>query len=202
MFVSDLVILYNCASAVNIDAYSHAYSFSHVLTPYLLASDSSMRLHAKLTLAFVSSTLQEEEVQELMCLAPEDADSLLATLGEATSANDRKAGGFTVIELILALVELVVCHRNLELIAKVDILPSVVAALSCGSIQEQQATCQLLWSLLSQASFRAIAGGDEFPLLELLEPLQKSDDDSLQLLASCILFELKDTSIKGKLYIR
>lgn len=182
---------------MGINGYFHALSFSHILGPYLLASDSSLRLHAKLTLAYVSSTLQDEEVQELVCLSPEDVDGLLVTFGEASTAADRRAGGFTVIELAHGLIKLLVCHGNLELVAKSDIIPTVVAALSCGSVQEQQAICQLLWLMLNQPNFKANAVGSEFPLLELLEQLQQSDDDSLQLLASCTLLKMKDTSLKG-----
>ena len=183
---------------VDISSYFHQFSFSHILSPYLLASDDAISLHAKLVLAYVSSTLQDDEVEELMCLSPSNADGLLTTFGQASTDKDSKAGGFTLIELVQGLTKLLVCHGNLELIAKQSILPTVVTVLSSESVEEQRAICQLLWLMLNQPSFKAIANGDKFPVLELLEHLKKSDDNALQLLASCVLFEMKDTSIKGE----
>ena len=112
---------------MGIDAYYHTHSFAILLNPFLKASDSSMRIHAKLIMAYVSSVLTDEEIEESMCLAPSDASELLSTLGEATTSTNRKAGGFTVIELIRGLLRLLVCHENLNLIAKKSILPSVIS---------------------------------------------------------------------------
>ena len=198
LFVSDLVILYNCASTVGIDAYYHSHSFTTLLNPFLKASDSSMRIHAKLIMAYVSSVLTDEEIEESMCLAPSDANELLNILGEATTSTNRKAGGFTVIELTRGLLRLLVCHENLNLIAKKSILPSVISVVSCGSASEQQAILWLLWSLLKKLEFKATVLESELPLSELLELLKDSDDSSLQVLASCILLDLTDSYTYGK----
>lgn len=198
LFVSDLVILYNCASTVGIDAYYHTHSFITLLNPFLKASDSSMRIHAKLILAYVSSILTDEEIEESMCLAPSDAIELLSTLGEASTSTNRKAGGFAVMELARGLLQLLVCHENLNLIAKKSILPSVISVVSCGSASEQRAILWLLWSLLKNLEFKDAVLESEFPLSELLEQLKDSDDSSLQMLASCILLELTDSYTHGK----
>ena len=182
---------------MSINGYFHTYSFLDILGPYLRASDRTMNLHAKMIMAYISSTLQEEEVQELLCLTPTTANNLIATFGEASTSVNRKSGGFTVTELAHTFTRLLVCQKNIELIAKSDILPAIVTALSCGDVQEQQATCQLLWLILKQSGFKSIATEGEFPLPECLEQLQQSDDDSLQLLAFCVLFELDCTSTEG-----
>ena len=183
---------------MGIDAYYHTHSFAILLNPFLKASDSSMRIHAKLIMAYVSSVLTDEEIEESMCLAPSDASELLSTLGEATTSTNRKAGGFTVIELIRGLLRLLVCHENLNLIAKKSILPSVISVVSCGSASEQQAILRLLWSLLKKLEFKATVLESELPLSELLEQLKDSDDSSLQMLASCILLDLYNSYTYGK----
>ena len=198
IFVSDLIILYNCASTVGIDGYFHAHSFPNILRPFTQASDSSMRLHAKLVLAYTSSTLVDEDIEELVCLTATDADDLLGTFGEASTSVNRKAGGFTVAELARGLMQLLICHSNLKLIAKTTVLPSIVATLGCGNMAEQQAVCQLVWHLLKEPSFKAEAVSDELMLSDILEQLQQSEDNSLQMLASCAMFELTDTHENGK----
>lgn len=196
--MSDLIILYNCASHVAIDAYYHTYSFPTLLHPFLRASDNAMLIHAKLILAQVSSVLTDDEIHESMKLSSSSADELISILGEASTAADRKSNGFTVIELARGLKRLLVCNENSNLISKTDLFPIFVSVFSCGSVQEQIASCELLWSLQKSTKFKSELCKSDFSLPELLERMKESQNSSLSMLASCTLWNLMDTYEQGE----
>ena len=196
--MSDLAILYNCASSTCIDAYHHAYSFTNILHPFLNAADMSMIIHAKLILAYVSAILTNDEIDEFLQLSPSSADDLLVILGEASTSSNRKANGFTVTEIAKGMNQLLVCNGNRRYLAKSTLLPSMVSVLCCESTQEQLASCELLWNLLQENEFKLMVNESNLPLTDLLEQLKESEETSLSTLASCTLMDLMDSYEVGE----
>lgn len=196
--MSTLVVLYNCARSASIDAYYHTYSFPNTLRPFANAQDMSMIIHTKLILAYVSSILMNDDIDELVQLSSSSAIDLIGILGEASTSANRSANGFTITELVRGMKRLLVCCRNGRLFATSTILPILVSVLGCGSTQEQLAVCELLWSLLHHKEFKSTVNGSDFPLSELLEQLMESEETTLSMLASCTLMELQESYETGK----
>ncbi len=196
--MSNLVILYNCASNTCIDAYHHAYSFTNILHPFLNAADMSMILHAKLILAYVSAILTDDEINKFVQLTSSSADCLITILGEASTSTDRKANGFTVTELANGMNQLLVCSGNRVYLAKPILLPTIITILSCGNTQEQLASCKLLWNLLQDGGFKLTVKESDLLLADLLEQLKESEEISLKSLASCALIDLMESSEVGE----
>ena len=192
--MSDLVILYNCASNTCIDAYHHVFSFTNILQPFLNAGDMSMLLHAKLILAYVSAILTDNEINKFIQLSSSSADCLISILGEASTSSIRKANGFTVTELANGMNQLLVCSGNREYLAKPILLPTIMSILSCGNTQEQLASCKLLWNLLKDGTFKQTVNESDLPLNDLLEQLKESKDVNLGSVASCALIDLMESS--------
>ena len=196
--MSDLVILYNCAYSTCIDAYHHAHSFPNILQPFLNAGDMSMILHAKLILSYVSAILTDDEINEFIQLSSSSADCLITILGEASTSTVRKANGFTVTELANGMNQLLVCNGNREYLAKPVLVPTIVSILSCGNMQEQLASCKLLWNLLEDGTFKRIVKDSDLPLTDLLEQLKNSEEKNLCSLASCVLIDLMESGEIGE----
>ena len=199
--MSDLAILYNCASNTCVDAYHHVFSFTNILQPYLNAADMSMILHAKLILAYVSAILTDDEIDKFVQLSSSSADCLITILGEASTSTKRKANGFTVTELANGMNQLLVCEGNRRYLAKPILLPTIVSILSCGNVQEQLASCKLLWNLLQDDTFKLTASKSDLPLTDLLEQLKESKEINLGSLASCTLIDLVETDEIGECMI-
>lgn len=197
--MSDLVILYNCASNTCIDAYHHAYSFTNILQPYLNAADMTMILHAKLILAYVSAILTDDDINKFLQLSSSSAECLITILGEASTSTNRKANGFTITELANGMNQLLVCGRNRRYLAKPTLLPTVVSVLSCGNVQEQLASCKLLWNLIQDGAFKVTVNESDLPVIDLLEQLKESKELNLSSLASCVLIDLIETTEIGEL---
>ena len=196
--MSDLVILYNCASNTCIDAYHHVYSFTNILQPFLNAGDMSMLLHAKLILAYVSAILTDNEINKFIQLSSSSADCLISILGEASTSTIRKANGFTVTELANGMNQLLFCSGNRAHLAKPILLPTIMSILSCGNTQEQLASCKLLWNLLQDDTFKQSILESDLPLTDLLEQLKESKEINLGSLASCALIDLMKSSDIGE----
>ena len=189
--MSDLVILYNCASNTCIDAYHHAYSFTNILQPYLNAADMTMILHAKLILAYVSAILTDDDINKFLQLSSSSAECLITILGEASTSTNRKANGFTITELANGMNQLLVCGGNRRYLAKPILLPTVVSVLSCGNVQEQLASCKLLWNLIQDGAFKVTVNESDLPIIDLLEQLKESKELNLSSLASGELSNVK-----------
>lgn len=197
--MSDLVILYNCASNTCIDAYHHAYSFTNILQPYLNAADMSMNLHAKLILAYVSTILTDDDINKFVQLSSSSAECLITILGEASTSTKRKANGFTVTELANGMNQLLVCDGNRRYLSKPILFHTIMSVLSCGNFQEQLASCKLLWNLIHDGAFKVVINESDLPLTDLLEQLKESKELNLSSLASCVLTDLKETTEIGEL---
>ena len=196
--MSDLAILYNCASNICIDAYHHVFSFTNILHPFLNAADMSMIIHAKLILAHLSAILTNDEVKEFLQLSSSSAESLIALLGEASTSSNRKANGFTVTELAKGMNKLLVCSENGRYLAKATLIPSIASVITCGSTQEKVAGCELLWNLLQESEFKIAVLENDLPFTEMLKQLEESKETSLHTLASSTLMDLVDSSEIGK----
>ena len=198
--MSDLIILYNCASSCTIDAYYHEFSFSTLLRPFLNASDNSMVIHAKLILGYVSAVLMDFEISETMELSSSSADELIDILGKASTSDNRKANGFTTTEVAQGMTRLLVFNKNRDLLARSTLFAAFVAIFSCGTVQEQIATSELLWCLLKNIKFKGELRKSDLPIADLLEQMMESDDSNLKMVASCTVWNLTDTIEKGNDY--
>ena len=199
LVLSDLNVLYNCARNTSIEAYYHEFHFPTLLRPFLVASDSTMVIHAKLILAYVSSILTDEEINETMALSPRCCNELTSILAEASTSQSERAKGFDVCELVEGLRRLLVCQQNVSLLATSNRLCIVfVTLLGCGGLQVQTAACQLLWRLMKNEKFRDKIRGSDFPFAEVLIGIKEECKDiPLQLLASCTLMALEGTYDTG-----
>ena len=127
-----------------------------------------------------------------MVLSAISCNELTSILAEASTSNSKKASGFTVCELVQGLKELLVCDKNVQLLATSNRLCLIfVTLLSCGSIQEQISGCELLWGLTQSDKFKDKLRNNDFPFVEVLKGMEGSEDQTLCTLAACTALALE-----------
>lgn len=199
----NITIVHNCAHATRISDYFVAAEFDCVpiFKPFATSPHFEIRLHAKLILGYLSSLLSEEEIKDSLQLMASDMDTFLEAIKLSTTSNSHTVlcqdCSFSTVEALTGLNNLVIDTKNCQATVHKNIVPSLVALLACGSTSEQKAGCRLLWSILGSPDvgpkFKEQLQSSEIPIVDCFSSLFASEDESLSLLAHCILFIL-DTS--------
>jgi hypothetical protein len=167
-------------------------------------------LHAKFILSSLSTLLSEKEIDQLLQLTVEEADSFLKALEIGITAKDRQVKcydvcSFSVTEALKILTNLSSNVKNCENIVRSIAIPSFVALLISGSTTEQKAVCQLIWKVLRTPSigpkFKEQLISSELSIEDCVTSLQESEDEELVMLSDAVLLSMDTALNEGKIKI-
>lgn len=204
----NIVIVHNCAHATSITHYFKAAEFDciPIFKPYATTAHFEIRLHAKFILGYLTAVLSQEEIADSLELTASVMNVVLQAFELSTTSNSHivicQECSFSTVEVLTSLNNLVVNTKNCEFIVHQNIIPSLAALLGCGSILEKKSGCELIWSILSSSSvglkFKEQIQSSEISLTDCLRLLFKSEDESLSLLAQCVLTTVDSSEAKEK----
>jgi len=204
----NLGVVHNCACSTDISDYFRAPEFDCVpiFKPFANSSDFSIRLHAVFILGFLSVLLSKEEIDELLKLTIADMTCFITALQNSTTSDSHEVkvsdSVFSVPVALLSLKNLLVNSEVCSILMKMDIVPSMLTLLACGSKTEQGSCCQFLWSIIvSQkftAEFKCELMSSDHHIKECLISLLNSGDTNLVALTSSLLFVIDSNSTESK----
>ena len=201
----NLGIIHNCACSTDISDYFRAPEFDCVpiFKPFANSSDFSIRLHAVFILGFLSALLSQKEIDELLKLPIADMTCFITALQNSTTSNSHEVkvsdSVFSVPVALLSLENLLVNFEVCSILMKIDIVPSMLTLLACGSKFEQRACCQFLWSILVFIpEFKNEILSSDHHIEECLASLLESGDTSLVPLTFSLLFLIESNGTEGK----
>lgn len=194
----NLSTIYNCSQVSDIKRYflSPEFDCVAIFKPFTTSPYFEVSLHAKFILASISSLLSEAELDQLLSLTPKEQVSFIKAFCSGVTSESREVEcsgcSFLVKEALSAITNLVVNAKNCEMIVKSDsIVSSLAALLVAGSLSEQKAGCELMWTILSMQNTFGSEFKDKLLASEIaIAPLLKLDDPELVILVNNILFYL------------
>ena len=204
----NLGIMHNCACSTDIGGYFRAPEFDCVpiFKPFVNSSDFCIRLHAVFILGFLSALLSQKEIDELLKLSITDMTCFITALEDSTTSNSHEVkmsdSVFPITIALHSLKNLFVNSEVCTILIKMDIVPSLLTLLACGSKCEQRACCQFLWSVLLSQKFSQefkieILSGDH-PIKECLTSLLESGDTNLISVTSSLLLLFDSDNTESK----
>jgi len=204
----NLGIIHNCAFSTDISGYFRAPEFDCVpiFKPFANSSDFSIRLHAVFILGFLSALLSQKEIDELLKLSIADITSFITALENSTTSNSHEVkvsdSVFPIPVALHSLKNLFVNSEVCTILMKMDIIPSMMTFLACGSKSEQTTCCLLLWSVLVSQKFPQKFKNEilscDHPIKECLASLLESGDTNLISLTTSLQFLLDSNHIESK----
>ena len=149
--------------------------------------------------------LSQAEIEQLLQLSLEEHDTFLGALKDSITAVSRLVKfdmcSFSVTEALRTIKHLASNLKNCDMIIGGDIVPSLAALLISGSISEQNAGCDLIWTLLRLPTvgpkFKKELESNEISMEECVSSLSKSsNDEEVIILAESVLFSM-DMNYEG-----
>lgn len=203
---TDLGIIYNCARNYSLPGfYLSRFSWGKILCRWEHSPNAGLRITCKLLGSILRPALLDEE-QVLLDLASSDLLSLLEALEEATKSEDATAEAFgykySTLELLQILEGASIREKNLDTMAKPQLLVSLSQVIHSGRTTEVIASLKLLWSLLEKEDikrdFKVIHRG----LVEYLSTeMNKSQESDLTMWSKGVIFKVLDSITKGMSFL-
>ena len=187
-----VAIVTNCAQELSFSSYISTIQWKTVLSQWADHPSKSIQFHSQLLCCFVASSFDPEELL-IVDMNSDDLQTLLNMLGSASTSIKLMASGFgftfSATEILQSLLHLFISQKNLLSVLSLDVMPTLLALLFNGHVQDKLLTCQLLWILLGEHRFQWDEELFCNPIKELLTATLDNEDESLQVLSKLLLSE-------------
>ena len=185
-----VAIITNCAQESSFCCYISTIKWKALLSPWVDCSSKNIQFHTRLLCCFVASSMDPDELQ-ILDMNSADLQTILNMLGTASTSIELKASGFgftfSATEILQSLLHLFISRKNLLSLSSLDVMPTILALLLNGQVQDKMLTCQLLWILLGECHFQ----WDEELYCNAIKELLivMAEDESLQVVSKLLLNE-------------
>lgn len=187
-----VAIITNCAQESSFSCYISTIKWKALLSPWVDCSSKNIQFHTRMLCCFVASSFDPDELQ-ILDMNSADLQTILNMLSSASTSLELKASGFgftfSATEILQSLLHLFISQKNLLSLSSLDVMPTILALLLNGQMQEKLLTCQLLWILLGECHFQWDKELFCCPIRELLFAMLDSEDESLKVVSKLLLSE-------------
>lgn len=184
-------IIYNCAREDLFIVYQGKVTWATLLQHWMKSSQPEIKLQCMFLLGYLASYLSQSDHSKLLsCWSQEDMKSVmhLLTSSTMTTALTAKFHGtlFSADELLVNILNLgQLSKENYAVVASPEMIKTYISLLQKGSNAVIFRTCQILWTLCDDTSFRDIAFSDTSLSKEVNRICQSTEND-VKLIGECL----------------
>lgn len=168
-----------------------------VLIPFTDSPVLETRLLAKFVMGYLLPVLTETQKKTLV-LKPDEISYLLSTVMGATLSEDYTANGYSAVELLRSLHNVVSVQKNILLLVSAGILDVLEVCLCVPKRAVQEASLNLSWSLILSSASKQLFSSSASIRRVILSMLP---DEKLHHLHKAICFGLQQESDKSKPFV-
>ena len=193
-------IIYNCAREELFRVYRNKIVWAGLLQHWMKSSNPAIKLYCMFLLGFLVPYLSESDLTKLMPIcAREHMKSVIHLLKSssltATLTAECHGNVFSADEILLNILNLIhLSTDNYDLLLDSELLQPCVSLLQKGSGTIIPLTCQLLWGLCSDNSFRQIAF-DNPSLNQEVDRLCQSAEPNVKLIGKCLQISMRKENL-------